>query len=147
MRRREFIAGLGGAAAWPLAAGAQQRIPAVGILSGISFEGPMARSIEEIWRGLKDVGLVEGQNMLIEYRSALGDPGRVQDLANDLVRRRVAVIIAIGGSNAALAAKVATSTIPVVFAVGGTRSKSLVKNFNKPEANVTGMIQRQTNRG
>jgi putative tryptophan/tyrosine transport system substrate-binding protein len=100
----------------------------------------MARSVEEIRQGLKDVGFIEGENMLIEYRSADGHPERVQDLANDLVRRRVAVIIAINGSNAALAAKAATSTIPVVFAVGGDALEiGLVKNFNKPEANVTGM--------
>jgi putative tryptophan/tyrosine transport system substrate-binding protein len=100
----------------------------------------MARSVEEIRQGLKDVSFIEGQNILIEYRSADGHPERVQDLANDLVRRRVAVIIAIGGSNAALAAKAATSTIPVVFAVGGDALEiGLVKNFNKLEANVTGM--------
>jgi putative tryptophan/tyrosine transport system substrate-binding protein len=90
MRRREFIAGLGGAAAWPLAVRAQQRMPTVGLLGGVSFEGLWARSVEEIRQGLKDVGFIEGQNMLIEYRSADGHPERVQDLANDLVRRRVA---------------------------------------------------------
>jgi putative tryptophan/tyrosine transport system substrate-binding protein len=139
MRRREFIAGLGGAAAWPLTARAQQRIPAVGLLGGVSFEA-YPRAVEDIRQGLKDVGFIEGQNMLIEYRSADGHPERVQDLANDLVRRRVAVIIAIFGSNVALAAKAATSTIPVVFAVGADALEiGLVKNFNKPEANVTGM--------
>jgi putative tryptophan/tyrosine transport system substrate-binding protein len=141
MKRREFIAGLGGAAAWPLTARAQQpAVPVVGLLGGVSFEGLWARSVEEIRQGLKDVGFIEGQNMLIEYRSADGHPERVKDLADDLVRRQVAVIVAIGGSNTALAAKAATPTIPIVFAAGGDALENgLVKNFNKPEANVTGV--------
>jgi putative tryptophan/tyrosine transport system substrate-binding protein len=141
VKRRSFIAGLGSAAAWPLAARAQQRIPAVGLLSGVSFEDRLyARSVAEILEGLKEVGFVEGQNMLVEYRSADGHPERVQDLANDLVHRQVAVIVAIGGANVALVAKATTSTIPIVFAVGGDALENgLVKNFNKPEANVTGM--------
>jgi putative ABC transport system substrate-binding protein len=139
MKRREFIAGLG-AAAWPLVARAQQgAVPVVGLLGGVSFEA-YAPSVEEIRQGLKNVGFVEGQNMLIEYRSADGHPERVKDLADDLVRRQVAVIVAIGGSNTALAAKAATPTIPIVFAAGGDALENgLVKNFNKPEANVTGM--------
>jgi putative tryptophan/tyrosine transport system substrate-binding protein len=142
MKRREFIAGLGGAAAWPLAVRAQQRMPTVGLLSGVSIEGAnsYAPSVEQIRQGLQVVGFVDGQNILIEYRSADGHPERARDLADDLVRRPVAVIVAIGGSNVALAAKAATSTIPIVFAVGGDALENgLVKNFNKPEANVTGM--------
>jgi putative tryptophan/tyrosine transport system substrate-binding protein len=141
MKRREFIAGIS-AAAWPLAARAQQRMPTVGLLSGVSIEraNSYAPVVDEIRQGLKDVGFVEGQNMLIEYRSADGHPERVKDLADDLVRRQVAVIVAIGGSNTALAAKAATPTIPIVFAAGGDALENgLVKNFNKPEANVTGM--------
>jgi putative ABC transport system substrate-binding protein len=142
MKRREFIAGLGGAAAWPLTARGQQTVmPVVGLLSGVSFEDrPYAPWLGEIRQGLKDVGFVEGQNVFIEYRSADGHPEHVQDLANDLVRRQVALIVAIGGSNVALVAKATTSTIPIVFAVGGDAIENgLVKNFNKPEANVTGM--------
>jgi putative ABC transport system substrate-binding protein len=141
MRRREFIKLLGGAAAWPLVSHGQQRIPVVGLLSGVSFEDRIyALFVEQIRQGLKNVGFVEGQNMLIEYRSADSHPERVQDLANDLVRRQVAVIVAIGGSNVALVAKATTSTVPIVFAVGGDALENgLVKNFNKPEANVTGM--------
>jgi putative tryptophan/tyrosine transport system substrate-binding protein len=139
MRRRDFIAGLGGAVAWPIAARAQQRIPTLGLLSGVSFEA-FAHAVAEIRQGLKEGGYIEGQNVLIEYRSADGHPERVQDLANDLVRHQVAVIVAIGGANAALAAKAATPTIPVVFMVGGDALENgLVKNFNKPEANVTGI--------
>jgi putative tryptophan/tyrosine transport system substrate-binding protein len=139
MRRQEFIAGLGGAAAWPLAQ--QAKMPVVGLLSGVSFEDrSYALSVAEIREGLQEVGFVEGQNVLIEYRSADGHPERVKDLADDLVRRQVAVIVAIGGSNTALAAKAATPTIPIVFAAGGDALENgLVKNFNKPEANVTGM--------
>jgi putative tryptophan/tyrosine transport system substrate-binding protein len=142
VNRREFIAGLGGAAAWPLVAWAQKPVmPVVGLLSGVSFEDrSYALSVAEIREGLQEVGFVEGQNVLIEYRSADGHPERVKDLADDLVRRQVAVIVAIGGSNTALAAKAATPTIPIVFAAGGDALENgLVKNFNKPEANVTGM--------
>jgi putative tryptophan/tyrosine transport system substrate-binding protein len=139
VRRREFIAGLGGAVAWPLAARPQQRMPTVGLLSGVSFRA-YTSVVAAIRQGLKDVGFVEGQNVLIEYRSADGHPERLHDLAADLVRRQVAVIVAIGGSNAAQVAKAMTSTIPIVFSVGGDAVENgLVKNFNKPEANVTGM--------
>jgi len=114
-------------------------MPTVGLLCGVSLEA-YAASVDGIRQGLKEVGFVEGRNVLIEYRSADGHPERVKGLADDLVRRQVAVIIAIGGSNVALAAKAATSTIPIVFAVGGDALENgLVKNFNKPEANVTGM--------
>jgi putative ABC transport system substrate-binding protein len=139
MRRRDFIAGIS-AAAWPLAARAQRSaVPVIGLLNGVSFEA-YANRVAAFRRGLDEVGFVEGKNALIEYRSADGHPERLQDLAADLVRRRVAVIIAIGGSNVALAAKATTSTIPIIFAVGGDALENgLVKNFNRPEANVTGM--------
>jgi putative tryptophan/tyrosine transport system substrate-binding protein len=114
-------------------------MPTVGLLSGVSIEGAnsYAPQVALIRQGLKDVGFVEGQNMLIEYRSADGHPERVRDLADDLVRRQVAVIVVIGG--VARVAKAATSTIPIVFADGADALDGLVKNFNKPEANVTGM--------
>jgi putative tryptophan/tyrosine transport system substrate-binding protein len=141
MKRREFIAGLGSAVAWPLAARAQQQaMPVIGLLSGVSFEGAYAGPVAAIRRGLKETGFAEGQNMAIEYRAADGRPERMRDLAADLVRRQVAVIVAIGGSNSAVAAKATTSKIPIVFAMGGDAvDLGLVKSLNRPEANVTGM--------
>jgi len=143
MRRREFIVLLGGtAAAWPLAAHAQQpAMPVVGILNGASFDDPYYAPLVAKFRlGLKEFGFVEGENITIEYRAANGHPERLQGLAADLVQRQTAVIVAIGGSNAALVAKAATSTIPIVFAVGGDAvANGLVRSLNKPEANVTGM--------
>jgi putative ABC transport system substrate-binding protein len=140
MRRREFIAGLG-AAAWPAVVRAQQSaMPVVGFLSGVSFEGIYTQRVEDIRRGLREVGFVERQNVLIDYRSAEGRPERLRSLVAELIDRQVMVIVAIGGSNAALAAKATTSTIPIVFATGGDAVENgLVKSLNKPEANVTGM--------
>jgi putative ABC transport system substrate-binding protein len=141
MRRREFITLLGGAAAWSLAARAQQQaVPVVGLLSGVSFDGFYAPYVNEIRAGLKEIGFVEGQNVHIEYRTADGHPERLRDLAADLVRLQVAVIIAIGASISARAAMAVTSTIPIVFANGGDAvDLGLVKSLAKPEANVTGM--------
>jgi ABC-type uncharacterized transport system substrate-binding protein len=142
MRRRDFITLLGGAAAaWPLAARAQQPVPAViGILSGVSFEGAFASYVDDIRLGLKEMGFVEGQNLAIEYRSAEGHPERLPELAADLVRRQVAVILAIGGTVSALAAKAVTSAVPIVFANGGDAVESgLVKSLSRPGANVTGI--------
>jgi putative ABC transport system substrate-binding protein len=140
MRRREFIAGLTGAAAWPLAARAQQpKVPAVGLLSGVSFEGPYAVAVTAIRQGLQETGFVEGQNLTIEYRAADGRYERLADLAADLVRSQVAVIVAIGASAPALAAKADASIIPTVFAIGSDAVEvGLVKGINGPEANVTG---------
>src|ERR1700731_2666521 len=121
MRRREFISLLGGAAvARPLAARAQQAaMPMLGVLNGASFDEQFYAPLVAKFRlGLKELGFVEGENITIEYRAANGRPERLQDLAADLVQRQTAVIVAIGGSNAALVAKAATSTIPIVFAVG-----------------------------
>src|SRR2546430_11499391 len=119
MRRREFIAGLMGAAAWPLAARAQRpKIPVVGLLNGVSFEGPYADRVAAIRQGLQEAGFVEGQNVAIEYRTADGQYERLPELATDLVRRQVAVIVAIGASTPALAATAATATIPILFAKG-----------------------------
>ena len=99
MRRREFIAGIGGAAAWPLVARAQQpKLPMVGLLNGVSFEGPYAVPVAAIRQGLQEAGFVEGQNLAIEYRTADGEYERLPELAADLVRGQAAVIVAIGAS-------------------------------------------------
>ena len=135
MRRREFIAGLGStAAAWPLAARAQQpKMPLVGLLNGASFEGPYAAPVAAIRQGLRETGFVEGQNLAIEYRQ------RLPQLATDLFRRQVAVIVAIGASTPALAATAATSAVPIVFATGSDAIQvGLVDSLTRPEANLTG---------
>jgi putative tryptophan/tyrosine transport system substrate-binding protein len=140
VKRRKFITLLGSAAAWPFAARAQQAaMPVIGLLNAVSFKGSFESYVGEIRLGLKHTGFVEGQNLAIEYRTADGHPERLRDLAAELVRRRVAVIVAIGGPNSALAAKTVTSTIPIVFAMGGDAEIGLVKSLNRPEANVTGI--------
>jgi putative ABC transport system substrate-binding protein len=143
MRRRDFTFGLGGAAAasllWPFPARAQRRaMPVIGLLSGVSFESYADRVAA--WRqGLKETGFVEGQNVAVEYRSADGQYDRVRALADDLVRRQVAVIVTIGAAPP-LVVKAATSTIPIVFATGGDAlNTGLVARLNRPEANMTGV--------
>jgi putative ABC transport system substrate-binding protein len=140
MRRREFITGVASAAAWPVAARAQQpKGPVVGLLNGVSFEGPYAAAVAAIRRGLQENGFVEGQNLTIEYRTADGQYERLPDLANDLVRSQVAVIIAIGASAPALAAQAAASTVPIVFAVGSDAVEvGVADRLNRPQANLTG---------
>ena len=121
MRRRNFIALLGGAASWPLAARAQQQLPVIGILSSRS-RATDALLIAVIRQGLNDAGFIEGRNVSIEYRWAEGNYGRLVALAADLVGRKVAVIVTIGGDVAALAAK-ATRT-PIVVASGRSSRRS-----------------------
>src|SRR6516165_827473 len=119
MRRREFIEILGSAAAWPIAVHAQQRQPVIGFLNGVSFDGAFAaRQASAIRDGLRESGYVEGQNVAIKYRSADGQYDRLPPLAADLVSRQVGLIIAVGSTNSPQAARAATSTIPIVFAVG-----------------------------
>lgn len=140
MRRREFIAGFGGAAAWPLVVRAQQsRLPTVGLLNGVSFAGPYAAPVAAIREGLQEAGFVEGQSLSIEYRTADGEYERLPELAADLVRSRAAVIIAIGASTPAMAATASVSTIPIVFATGSdTVGVGVVSSPNGSATSVTG---------
>jgi putative ABC transport system substrate-binding protein len=139
MRRREFITLLGGMAAWPLVADAQQpTMPLVGFLRSTSL-ADATHLVTGFRQGLKEAGFVEDQNVAVEYRSAEGQNDRLPALVADLIRRQVAVIV--GNSIAALAAKAATTSVPIVFGIGEDPVKyGLVSVFNRPGGNITGVV-------
>jgi len=139
MRRRDFIALIGGAAAWPLAARAQQAaMPVVGFVRSESL-ADATNLVTAFRQGLKEAGFVEGQNVTVEYRSGEGQRERLQSVVAELIRRPVTAIA--GNSVAMLAAKAATTTIPVVFASGGDPvQQGLVASLNRPGGNVTGVV-------
>ena len=140
MRRREFLKlVVGSAAAWPLAARAQQPMPTIGFLASGS-PNSWTSYLKAFHEGLKESGFVDGRNTTIEYRWAEGQYDRLASLAADLVNRKVAVILAAGGGDPAKAAKAATTTIPIVFVSGSDPFKDgLITSLNRPEGNVTGV--------
>jgi putative ABC transport system substrate-binding protein len=138
MRRRDFIGLLGGAVAWPLAVRAQQSTPVIGFLNSAS-PGPFATYVQAFRAGLGSIGHFEGQNVKIEYRWAQGQYDRLPELVADLVRMRVAVIAATGGDVSGLAAKAATTTIPIVAIGSDLVRTGVVASLSRPGRNVTGV--------
>ena len=139
MRRREFIAALGGAAVMPFAAHAQQMMPVIGYIDSASRESRRF-TLTGFQQGLKEIGYADGQNLAIEYRWGNGQYDRLPALAADLVGRGVAAIVTGGGTVTALAAKAATTTIPIVFIVGGDPVEAgLIASLNRPGGNATGV--------
>jgi putative ABC transport system substrate-binding protein len=140
VKRRQFIAGLGSAAAWPATLRAQQpAIPVIGFLGDQTLETRRDR-VDAFDRGLAEAGYVEGRNLTIEYRWAEGHYDRLVVLAGELVRRQVSVIVALGSTGQVIAAKAATRTIPIVFTVGGDPVEfGLVASISRPNENVTGI--------
>jgi putative ABC transport system substrate-binding protein len=139
LRRREFIAGLGGAATWPLAARAQRALPVIGILGSATAESN-APVVSAFMQGLKDIGFAEGQNMAIEAHWANDRYDRLPAMAAELVRARVALIFAVGNNLTTRAAKNATSTIPIVFYMGADPVQlGIVDGLSRPGGNVTGV--------
>ena len=139
MRRREFMAFAGGAAAWPLKARSQQAMPVVGFLASLS-SAFVAHFAPAFRAGLSETGYIDGQNVLIEFRSAEGQYDRLTALAAELVDRKVAVILATGGSEPAKIAKAATSAIPIVFVSAADPVRAgIVTSFNRPGGNITGV--------
>ena len=139
MRRREFIGVLGVGTTWPLFARAQRAaMPVIGFLNSGSADAYRDR-ITAFHQGLRQLGYIDGENVIVDYRWALGEYDRLPKFAAEFVERRVAVLVATGGEPAALAAKSATSTIPIVFAIGGDPIRlGLVASYNRPGGNATG---------